>query len=39
MEEKRIVNVDTTEALSEFSQGVELKYRIVKVSQHKRKAK
>ena len=37
MEQKRIVDVDATEALGELSQGVELKYRIVEVSQHKRK--
>lgn len=37
MEQKRIVNVDASEALSERNQGVELKYRVVEVSQHKRK--
>ena len=37
MEQKRIVDVDATEELGELSQGVELKYRIVEVSQHKRK--
>ena len=37
MEQKRIVDVDATEALAELSQGVELEYRIVEVSQHKRK--
>lgn len=37
MEQRRIVDVDATEALGELSQGVELKYRIVEVSQHKRK--
>lgn len=37
MEQKRIVDVDATEALGELKQGVELKYRIVEVSQHKRK--
>ena len=37
MEQKRIVDVDATEALAEFRQDVELKYRIVEVSQHKRK--
>lgn len=37
MEQKRIIDVDATEALGELSQGVELKYRIVEVSQHKRK--
>ena len=34
---KRIVNVDTSEALAELSQGVELEYRIVEVKQHRRK--
>lgn len=37
MPEKRIVNVDTSEALAELSQGVELEYRIVEVKQHRRK--
>ena len=37
MEQKRIVDVDATEALAEFSQGVELEYRIVEVKQHRRK--
>lgn len=37
MEQKRIVDVEATEELGELSQGVELKYRIVEVSQHKRK--
>lgn len=37
MSEKRIANVDTSEALAELNQGIELKYRIVEVSQHKRK--
>lgn len=32
MEQKRIVDVDATEALGELKQGVELKYRIVEVS-------
>ena len=36
MPEKRIVNVDTSEALTELSQGVELEYRIVEVKQHRR---
>ena len=35
MEQKRIVDVEATEELGELSQGVELKYRIVEVSQHK----
>ena len=37
MTEKRIVDVDTSEALAEISQGVELEYRIVEVKQHRRK--
>ena len=37
MEQKRIVDVDATEALAELSQGVELEYRIVEVKQHRRK--
>ena len=37
MTEKRIVDVDTSEALAELSQGVELEYRIVEVKQHRRK--
>ena len=37
MEQKRIVDVETTEELAEFSQGVELEYRIVEVKQHRRK--
>ena len=37
MAEKRIVDVDTSEALAEISQGVELEYRIVEVKQHRRK--
>ena len=36
MEQKRIVDVETTEELAEFSQGVELEYRIVEVKQHRR---
>ena len=37
MEQKRIVDVDTSEALAEITQGVELEYRIVEVKQHRRK--
>ena len=37
MEQKRIVDVEATEELGELSQGVELKYRIVEVKQHRRK--
>lgn len=37
MEQKRIVDVDATEALAEFCQDVELEYRIVEVKQHRRK--
>ena len=37
MEQKRIVDVDTSEELAELSQGVELEYRIVEVKQHRRK--
>ena len=32
MEQKRIVDVDATGALSELSKGVELEYSIVEVS-------
>lgn len=37
MAEKRIVDVDTSEALAEITEGVELEYRIVEVKQHRRK--